>query len=219
MPHYRTMLGGGRHFRLINICLAIHAFVAPTAALAQGPLVDRIFQYYQGLASFEVDFTQSKTLRAEGITLDSRGALRVALGRALLYEIKAPGRLAVFLDDQALEVRSGVGAKATRSRYLLKGGEYSEKIAENLKELTALLAMNRAQLDQAYKVSEEPGRLLLVPAVPKQFVKVVMTVEAGASPWIKRIEIEEKSGDQMALEFEAPRKSDARWIEAWQKSG
>lgn len=179
--------------------------------------MDKLFKHYQDLKAFEANFKQKKLLKQEGLEIDSSGRLSVALGTALLYEIKAPGRLAVFLDQDHLEIRSGEGAKATKNKYALKGGEYSEKIAENVKELTALLAMNRTELDKTYAVTEEHGKLVLTPANPKQFVRVVMTL--GTGDWIRRIDIEERSGDSMALDFEEPRPAGLQWIETWQKSG
>ena len=103
------------------------------------------------------------------------------------------------------------------SRYALHGGEYSEKIAENLHELTALLAMDRVELAKTYDLTEAAGVMALTPKVPRQFARVTMAL--GDASWIKRIEIEERSGDRMVLDFEAPRAADASWVEAWAKSG
>ncbi len=195
----------------------IHGFVAASAVLAEPAAVDKLFKHYQDLKTFEANFKQKKQLKLEGLELASSGSLHVALGKALLYEIKAPGRLAVFLDADNLEIRSGPGPKETRNKYALKGGEFSEKITENIKELTALLAMDRTELDKTYAVTEEQGKLVLTPANPKQFVRVVMTL--GGGTWIQRIEIEERSGDSMGLEFEEPKATGTGWIETWQKSG
>lgn len=211
------MMAAGLHFRLIKICFAIHGFVAAATAFAEPTTIDKLFKHYQDLKVFEADFKQKKLLRQEDLELESSGTLHVALGKALLYEVKAPGRLAVFLDDQALEIRSGDGKKATKSRYELQGGAYSEKIADNLKELTALLAMDRAALDKSYTVTAEPGKIVLTPVRPRQFVRVVMTLGSGL--WLRRLDIEERSGDQMVLDFAEPKATGTQWIETWKKSG
>lgn len=218
------MFGGAVHYRLIKKIAAIHLFVLALCAASSGraepAAMDKVFKYYQDLKTFDANFKQTKLLSQEKLELKSEGTLRVSLGHGLLYEIKSPGRLTVFLDQDKLEIHAGEGAAATVSRYALSGGEYSEKIAENLHELTALLAMNRQELAKTYEVTEDkatPGTLALTPKVARQFSRVVMVVEPAA--WIKRIEIEERSGDRMVLDFEAPRPADAGWVKAWAKSG
>jgi outer membrane lipoprotein-sorting protein len=192
-------------------------------ALAATPAqkIDELFGYYQELKDFSAEFQQTKQLHAEGLELKSSGTLKVSLGRALLWDVEAPARLTVFLDASTLRVHAGEGKTATDTTYDLKTSAYSEKLAQGLKELTALLSMNKDEVAKGYDVAaeEKAGEapsLILTPKVPHQFKRVRMTV---AGRWIGRIEIDEASGDRLLLDFKPPQAAGTEWIGTWTKGG
>lgn len=197
----------------MQVFLAVQPFVA-CGALAKPASLDGTFAFYQSLKTFTADFAQEKALKAEGRTLKSSGRLTVTLGDALLWEIQKPAHLAVFVDRAKLEVHSGDGKAAKVTTYDLKDAAYSEKLAENLRELTALLAMDRATLEARYTTTVEGAKITLTPKTVRQFSKVVLT-QADAAPWIAAIAIDEVSGDTMRLTFAKPAPGDARWSDAW----
>jgi hypothetical protein len=204
-----------RQSRAALLTLALAAAETLGAPAARASPLDRVFSYYQNLKDFSATFRQTKTLAAEGLTLKSSGVLRVSLGRALLWSVEEPAPLAVFLDAERLVLRSGAGNKATTTAYDLKTSSFSEKIAASMKELTALLAMDRVALTASYDVADREGGLVLTPRHPRQFKRVRMAVQPGAAPWINGLAIDELSGDRMDLSFAAPVKGDSRWMEAW----
>jgi len=187
---------------------------APAVQVAKEPaLATQMYSYYQGLKDFSADFQQTKTLKVEDVELKSSGTLKVSLGRALLWDIKSPGRLSVFFDQSLLRIRSGEGATATTATYDLKTGNYSEKITANMRELTALLAMDKAAMADQYTVTADGQQLNLQPKKIRQFLQVSMRVAKAG--WIASIKIAEVSSDQMLIEFAAPQKTDTKWIETW----
>lgn len=202
----------------LHLSFATTLSAAPAQAPAPDARLDAIFEHYQSLKDFKADFKQVKQLTSEGLELKSNGTLTVSFGRALLWDVKAPGRLTVFLSPELLEIRAGEGARQTKNKYDLKSSAASEKIVESLKELTALLSMNREEVAKQYVVGSEGEALTLTPKKPRQFARVRMTPFASANakaPWIDRIDIDEVSGDKLLLDFDAPVKSDTQWIDAW----
>jgi outer membrane lipoprotein-sorting protein len=202
----------------------ISALMAAPSGLLAAPAgtpaaeIDKLFGYYQELKDFSAEFQQTKQLHEEGLELKSKGTLKVSLGHALLWDVQSPAKLTVFLDASTLRVHAGEGKTATDTVYDLKTSTYSEKLAQGLKELTALLSMNKDEVAKGYDVGAEPsGALILTPKVPKQFARVRMTTASGK--WIGRIEIDEASGDKMLLDFDAPRHAGTEWIGTWTKGG
>jgi hypothetical protein len=200
--------------------LAVQPFVARPALAAASP-VDRIFDFYRSLKTFTADFEQVKTLKAEGLTLKSSGRLTVTLGSALLWEIRKPAHLAVFVGRERLVIQSGDGAAQKTTTYALKAAAYSEKLAEGLRELTPLLAMDRAALEERYTVTDSYApahptmQITLRPKTVRQFSKVDLVRADGYDAWIESIYIDEASGDTMRLTFAKPVKGDASWADAW----
>jgi hypothetical protein len=243
MPHYSSMRQVAlnikifRYFRLpsrwfgaaprvaltLTLAAAFHDGSCAAAAFAAAggssatARVDKVFGYYQDLRDFSADFQQVKVLRVEGMELRSRGTLTVSLGRSLLWNVTSPARMAVFLDGTTLQMRAGEGAGEKRTTYDLKSSGLSEKIADQMQELTALLAMDRVLLAKHYDLTPEPAGLLLTPHKPRQFARVRMRLASGR--WIDRIEIDEASGDRLLLDFAPPTKVDRNWTDAWNKAG
>lgn len=187
---------------------------APATSPTPDARLDSIFEHYQGLKDFKAGFQQVKHLAAEDLELKSNGTLTVSFGKALLWDVQTPGRLAVFLSPQVLEIRAGEGSRQTKNSYDLTSPGHSEKIVESLKELTALLSMNRDEVAKQYTVGSDANALTLTPKVPRQFAKVRMIPETDGK-WLDRIDISEVSGDTLVLDFDTPVKTDTQWIDAW----
>jgi outer membrane lipoprotein-sorting protein len=179
--------------------------------------LDETFAFYRELRDFRADFQQTKRLESEGLELRGRGTLHVSLGKALLWDVVAPARLTIFLDDRQLAIRSGEGKAASETRYDLTKPGYSQKIAENVRDLAALLAMNHAEVEGRYTVKDEKGTLTLTPKTPRQLARIQLHPSAGN--WIQRLTIEEVSGDRLTFDFERPEKIDATWTAQWNKGG
>jgi hypothetical protein len=176
-----------------------------------------LFARYRRLGAFTADFKQTKELKLEGLTLKASGTLSVAMGRAVLWQIREPAPLAVFVDGRKLRIESGAGATAAVAVYDLKAAGYSEKIAESMRELTSLLSLDYDKVNESYQIAADGGVVTLTPRKQHQFSKVRIVVKDGRT--IARIEIDELSGDRLLLDFAAPKPTDTRWVDSWTARG
>ena len=164
--------------------------------------LDTLFQRYRGLTELSVDFEQTKILKDVATPLVSKGHLLVRTPNELVWTITSPSFLEVKMQDGSVQITSGKGPKADIQK-LSRAQLASNPQSRSLDSLSHWLQFDSKFLNSEYQVEKlGANRYKFNPKGESPFAS--MTAEILADNTVRKIEMNEKSGDQLQIKFANP---------------
>lgn len=159
--------------------------------------------FYRQIDRLEADFRQVKDLHEMGMQMKSEGRLTLLAGESVVWEVLKPSRVKVELDPSGIQVTRGEGTGKTvekiTSADMPKGADGS-----SLRDLIQWLRMDAKILSAQYTVTRTTkDHFIFTPKTPGPFSRLEMDLPGRG--YLRKLILRETSGDQMTLEFSAPR--------------
>jgi hypothetical protein len=189
--------------RYIWILFFIASGVCKNAVIDEKEL-SQVLGMYKAIAKMEVPFHQVKKLKEINLPLSSDGILKVQQPD-VIWEIKKPSHLVVFLTPQQIRIESGDGTE--KSTQVIHRGDLGQgKESQSLQSLVSWLQMDAHQLSQEYAISRLANQEYLFEPRAKAvspFEKLQMTL--SSKKYVQHLTLFEKSGDSIEISFGEPK--------------
>lgn len=192
-------------FWLFTIILMVATSFAAdlTQAIDERELAKRL-QFYQSIATLDVEFKQVKTLPDLKVKLESEGKLKLMRPDQVIWEITKPSRVLIQFKDRQVRVESGIGAEQSVQTWKLDDMPKG-KDSKSINALMPWLQLDANALSKLYKVSSlGPNKLRFDPKEPDKsaFKRIEITLSSNGR--LDLLHIEESSGDEMDIHFKTP---------------
>ena len=177
------------------------------APVSESDLADRL-KFYRSVQSLDVRFSQTKKIVDAGMEIASEGRLRLgnpAGGEngTVVWEITKPAPVRITLDGKGIDIVNGTGAQASHQHFS-SSDMPQEGSAGSFSSLGAWLKLDAHAISENYAVeSSESGRYRFTPKKSGgPFAK--LELEIGRLGHLERLNIFERSGDEITLRFSKP---------------
>lgn len=189
--------------------------LASANALTRAELADKL-KTYGSFSSLDVDFHQIKTLSEMGVRIESEGRLSLTRPSRIRWEITKPSPVVVKLDEHEIRIEIGKGKdlqiQTLKRQAPVAGqstgqspGPSSDPMDRGLSELVSWLNMDVAALDRQYAVySDGASAFRFEPRQKETSVFKALRMELAAQGYLKKLRIEELSGDLLEIDFGKP---------------
>ncbi len=181
----------------LNVC---YASAAQTPGVTQAQFSEQL-RFYDKIEWIESEFKQIKTIAELGVDIASEGNLFVRRGRSfeVRWEVKKPAWLLVELNPSQVTIKSGNRENPRTEKWNLSK-------RQGLGTLVSWLRLDSKELYQAYTIQKETNNIFLFTPKRKDenpFKSLKMFLHKKG--FLSSLEIQEKSGDVMKIEFREPK--------------
>ena len=180
---------------VLIVALGAPASGAPASAPAD---VEAFMRGFRSLKGFEAKFVETKTMSLLAIPLVTEGRLFFAPPGRLLRQVDKPQPARVLVTPKEVTMRA---AGQTQRLDLAARPEVRSLVSSLLSLMSGDLAALRATYEVAYTTGSDGWRLDLAPRSKRVAALVKGMRFEGAGQVVKRITIEEASGDRATTEI------------------
>lgn len=178
--------------------------LAKTEELSQERIETQLKQYAE-LKAFRARFTQVKHLNEMNLDLKSEGDLTVQRPNRIVWNVTRPSPLKLTLEGAQVSMTQGEGSEKKNQTWSLNKGA-SAKEMKGLEDLMAWLSLDAKRIGENYRLIDEGNRTFLCliknPNAPTPFQNLRMTLSPQG--YLQKLSIDEKSGDNIQIQFTAP---------------
>lgn len=187
----------------MNVSLLLLSSLAASAPVKAPGSVDALLAQFAEQKGFEARFVETKTMAMLSSPLKSEGKLYFAAPDRLLRVVEAPHAAKVLVTTKAVTMRAN-----GRTQHLDLAGR--PEVRALVSSLLSLFSGDTAALKAAYAVDYTPKpdgswKLALKPKDERLSKLVTAMVFDGEGRGVRRITIEEASGDRTVTEITDPK--------------
>jgi hypothetical protein len=160
-------------------------------------------RFYAKIGTLETDFHQVKVLKELGMEMKSEGRLTLKRPDSVVWEVTKPAPVKVELGRAGVRITNGEGASA-RVENFPTAEMPKEGSASSLHDLVAWLRLDAHALSTQYAIAKTaPDHFIFTPKKPGPFR--TMEMDLSQDGHLKKLVLNEATGDQMRLTFAKPR--------------
>ncbi|MCX6112776.1 MAG: outer membrane lipoprotein carrier protein LolA [Proteobacteria bacterium] len=173
------------------------------SAYSNNEEIKQQFKKLNELANFEVAFQQTKMLKDLNFTIKSSGNLKVSKPSNIVWKVTQPSYLEVNIDPDTVTIVSKEMDGTTQKQiYKYDKRPKNAEGYSSLLNLMSLLSMNIEQLVKEYDIVEKSKKKFLFTPKLKSDVFKNILVQLGNDNLIKRVDLQESSGDTINIIFQ-----------------
>jgi outer membrane lipoprotein-sorting protein len=156
---------------------------------------------YASISKLEATFNQTKTIKEIGVVIKSEGRMTLSRPGKVTWEVTRPSRVKVVLDEKEVRIESGSSSDANAQVFPV-GGAVSDEVGGKMAEVLAWLRLDADRLYDDYSVtSVGPNQFCFTPKERLKSLFGELKLTLGKEGVVRRLEIKEKSGDLLEIDF------------------
>jgi outer membrane lipoprotein-sorting protein len=204
MPSITTPKASTRLFfsLFLSLSTAIAAAASPSPMTARE--LDQRLKLYRSVSEIEASFKQTKHIRDMDLEIHSSGNFKIKRPHQITWQVSKPSHVLVEMSPKEIKITSGTGPSAT-SQSLKMDQVTQEEDLRNIQMLGIWLNLESAELSAAYNILKEgPETFRFSPKETKRTPFKSLKMKLSARGHLKKLWLEETSGDSLTLEFGTP---------------
>gem|GEM_PF-6503089 len=184
---------------LLFQCMLSSALSAPAATPVDVNQLKKALAKYHAMATLEVPFKQTKTLKDIQLKLESEGVLKVQLPNRVEWKVNKPQALDMVLEQDKVTLKSD-GKEDT-----FRASEGSAKDQRAFHDLLNWLRLDAEALMKDYDVTEVGKNRYRFTAKKADMGMKALTMNLNKNGHVETLTFEEIAGDEIVIRFGAPK--------------